>query len=166
MYRRNVIHLNSWIVSCESFVFALIICENLFFLSLALVLVLARSRLTPANLSPSWSARPGSPGLLWHRWLQDTPSTIKHPAFGQLRGEHVLNTHRLACDWPVTATPLTLIGCVLPAARLMWGLFLRFFCLCQNPNPSSSAAAAAPSALPPRSSARWSHHQRRCEGSS
>lgn len=120
------------------------------FVSLALVLAWARSRLTLANLSPSWSARPGSPGLLWHHWLQDTPSTVKHPAFGQLRGEHVLNTHRLACDWPVTAAPLTLIGCVLPAARLLWGLFLRFFCLSGSESfLSCSCLCCSPSGAPP-----------------
>lgn len=54
------------------------------------------------------------------------PPTATHPAAGQSRDAHVAITHRLARDWPRPATPLILIGCVLPPARPLWISFLCF----------------------------------------
>lgn len=55
------------------------------------------------------------------------PPTATHPAAGQSRDAHVAITHRLGRDWPRPATPLTLIGYVLPPARPLWISFLCFF---------------------------------------
>lgn len=68
-----------------------------------------------------------------HRVYCDTadsrprPPTATHPAPGQWRGAHLAATRRLAPDWPPAATPLPLIGCVLPAATAPALLFLCVF---------------------------------------
>lgn len=71
------------------------------------------------------------------------PPTATHPAAGQSRDAHVAITHRLARDWPRPATPLTLIGCVLPPARPLWISFLCFLFFFPVLSAEASLLAAA-----------------------
>lgn len=68
-----------------------------------------------------------------HRVYCDTadsrprPPTATHPTPDQWLDAHVVATRRLAPDWRPVATPLSLIGCVLPAATAPALLFLCVF---------------------------------------
>lgn len=56
-----------------------------------------------------------------------TPSNSHAPRFLQSAHSHVLITHCLRYHWTESATPLFLIGNMLPPASLLWILFLVFF---------------------------------------
>ena len=56
-----------------------------------------------------------------------TPSNSHAPCFLQSRSSHVLITHFIRSHWTASATPLFLIGNMLPPASLLWILFLFFF---------------------------------------
>lgn len=78
------------------------------------------------------------------------PPTATHPAAGQSCDAHVAITHRLARDWPRPATPLTLIGCVLPPARPLRISFLcfLFFFRCSQLKPVCWQRLSAPTEAP------------------
>lgn len=56
-----------------------------------------------------------------------TPPNSHAPSLHQSALDHVLITRCLHVHWSVSATPLFLIGNMLPPARLLWILFLFFF---------------------------------------
>lgn len=86
------------------------------------------SRLSASQPFPQFERAAGFTGFTLTPLTPRTrPPTATHPASGQWRRDHVPITHRLACDWPRPATPLRVIGCVLPPARLLAILFLCFF---------------------------------------
>lgn len=86
------------------------------------------SRLSASQPFPQFERAAGFTGFTLTPLTPRTrPPTATHPASGQWRRDHVPITHRLACDWPRPATPLLVIGCVLPPARLLAILFLCFF---------------------------------------
>lgn len=57
-----------------------------------------------------------------------TPPNSHAPCFRQSARDHVLITRCLRFHWFLSATPLFLIGNMLPPARALWILFLFFFC--------------------------------------
>lgn len=56
-----------------------------------------------------------------------TPPNSHAPSLHQSASDHVLITRCLRVYWSISATPLFLIGNMLPPARLFWILFLLFF---------------------------------------
>lgn len=56
-----------------------------------------------------------------------TPPNSHAPRFSQSASDHVLITRCLLFHWSIPATPLFLIGNMLPPARVLWILFLFFF---------------------------------------
>lgn len=63
----------------------------------------------------------------------DTPPNSHAPRLGQSSSDHVLITRCLHLHWSISATPLFLIGHMLPPASLLWILFLFFFLLLLRP---------------------------------
>lgn len=136
----NILNLNNNGVVCISFSLLLILVNNLYFQHLSCSCSLHASRARPrgcrgpaSRLSasqpfPQFARAAGFTGFtLTPLTPRPRPPTATHPASDQWRRGHVLITHRLAWDWPGPATPLPVIGCVLPPARLLWILFLCFF---------------------------------------
>jgi len=81
-------------------------------------------------------AAPTFPPVLEHRVHRvytdtadssETPPNSHAPRFSQSASDHVLITRCLLFHWSVSATPLFLIGNMLPPARVLWILFLFFF---------------------------------------
>lgn len=130
----------------------LVLLLFLLFTSSAVYMPVARVPAVPPRASqpfPQFERAAGFTGFtLTPLTPRPRPPTATHPAVGQSHRVHVLITHRLAHDWPRLATPLPVIGCVLPppdCSEFCFYVFLGFFGLL---SAEASLLAAAQRSLP------------------